>query len=438
MPAPDRAAGRCVRRGRVLRDAVDGAAAPGRGPRVRRRGLPAWRAPSASAPSWSGWSAPPAKPRLTAARPGCGAPCLGRCERGPVALFTVAGNQPETVATAPADAAEVVEHLERALAGTSLLPARGSAGPGETRLAHVRRSVPQAGGSGAPAPAPGGCRRPRQPRRLPGHRRLPGPPARAGAGAGGGDRGGHRLRAAGPRRRRLPHGTQVGRRRRAARPSPLHGVQRGRVGARHVQGPRAHGGRPVRDRRGDDDRGLRHRQPTTGTSTCAASTRCPPAGMANAIEQARAAGSWARTSSGSGVDFDIEIRRGAGAYICGEETALFNSIEGRRGEPRNKPPFPVEVGLFGKPTAGQQRRDAGQRPGHRARRRRGVRGRSARGLHGTKLFCLSGAVERPGVYEVPFGATLGELIGDGRRRGRGTDAAGRAAGRRSGRVRGPG
>ena len=54
---------------------------------------------------------------------------------------------------------------------------------------------------------------------------------------------------------------------------------------------------------------------------------------------------------GHGVAFDIEVRRGAGAYICGEETALFNSLEGRRGEPRNKPPFPVQRGLFGKPTA---------------------------------------------------------------------------------------
>ena len=53
---------------------------------------------------------------------------------------------------------------------------------------------------------------------------------------------------------------------------------------------------------------------------------------------------------GRGLRFDIELRKGAGAYICGEETALFNSIEGYRGEPRNKPPFPVDVGLFGKPT----------------------------------------------------------------------------------------
>ncbi len=72
--------------------------------------------------------------------------------------------------------------------------------------------------------------------------------------------------------------------------------------------------------------------------------------LANAIAQARAAGLLGDDVMGRGVRFDIEIRRGAGAYICGEETALFNSIEGKRGEPRNKPPFPVEAGLFGKPT----------------------------------------------------------------------------------------
>src|SRR5947199_3940524 len=72
--------------------------------------------------------------------------------------------------------------------------------------------------------------------------------------------------------------------------------------------------------------------------------------MSGAIAAARAAGLLGDNVMGAGFTFDIEIRRGAGAYICGEETALFNSIEGKRGEPRNKPPFPVEVGLFGKPT----------------------------------------------------------------------------------------
>src|SRR6202023_1527319 len=70
----------------------------------------------------------------------------------------------------------------------------------------------------------------------------------------------------------------------------------------------------------------------------------------HAVEQARARGLLGATVMGHAVRFDIEVRKGAGAYICGEETALFNSIEGLRGEPRNKPPFPAQAGLFRRPT----------------------------------------------------------------------------------------
>jgi NADH-quinone oxidoreductase subunit F len=106
----------------------------------------------------------------------------------------------------------------------------------------------------------------------------------------------------------------------------------------------------------------------------------------------------------------IEIRRGAGAYICGEETAIFNSIEGGRGEPRSKPPFPVDVGLFGRPTLVHNIETlANVLPivlhGGEAFARVGT-GDST----GTKLFCLSGHVARPGVYEVPFGTTLRSLL----------------------------
>ena len=108
--------------------------------------------------------------------------------------------------------------------------------------------------------------------------------------------------------------------------------------------------------------------------------------------------------------FDIELRRGAGAYICGEETALFESIEGKRGEPRNKPPFPVEVGLFGKPTVVNNVETLVNIPliltmGGEAYAQTGTEGST-----GPKLFCLSGHVARPGTYEVEFGATLRELI----------------------------
>ncbi len=129
-----------------------------------------------------------------------------------------------------------------------------------------------------------------------------------------------------------------------------------------------------------------------------------------AIESARARGFLGPDVAGVGFAFDLEIFRGAGAYICGEETAIFNSIEGYRGEPRNKPPFPVEAGLFHEPTVINNVEtlvnvlpivlDGG--PAFAAI--------GTQGSAGPKLFCVSGGVVRPGVYEVPFGATLRELI----------------------------
>ena len=135
--------------------------------------------------------------------------------------------------------------------------------------------------------------------------------------------------------------------------------------------------------------------------------------MLGAIEAARVAGYLGPSVAGSDFAFDVELRRGAGAYICGEETALFESIEGKRGEPRNKPPFPVEFGLFGKPTAINNVETLvnvlpilADGPGGGAR----FAATGTEGSTGPKLFCLSGHVARPGVYEVPFGTTLGQLI----------------------------
>jgi NADH-quinone oxidoreductase subunit F len=135
--------------------------------------------------------------------------------------------------------------------------------------------------------------------------------------------------------------------------------------------------------------------------------------MLHAIEAARAAGYLGASVMGSEFGFDIELRRGAGAYICGEETALFESIEGKRGEPRNKPPFPVEVGLFGKPTAVNNVETlvnvlAILEDGPGGGKRYAEIGTD--GSTGPKLFCLSGNVARPGVYEVRFGTTLGQLL----------------------------
>jgi len=124
--------------------------------------------------------------------------------------------------------------------------------------------------------------------------------------------------------------------------------------------------------------------------------------LQHAIDASRAAGLLGA--------FDIEIRRGGGAYICGEETAIFESIEGRRGEPRNKPPFPVHAGLFGKPTVVNNVETLANVPlivleGGDAFAQVGTAQST-----GTRLFCLSGCVRFPGIYEARFGITLRSLI----------------------------
>lgn len=132
--------------------------------------------------------------------------------------------------------------------------------------------------------------------------------------------------------------------------------------------------------------------------------------LQNAVNQARSRGLLGENILGKGMRFDIEIRRGAGAYICGEETALFNSIEGKRGEPRNKPPFPAQFGVFGKPTLANNVETLANLPHIILEGGDAFAAIGAGTSTGPKLFCLSGCVEKPGLYEVPFGTTLGELI----------------------------
>jgi NADH-quinone oxidoreductase subunit F len=132
--------------------------------------------------------------------------------------------------------------------------------------------------------------------------------------------------------------------------------------------------------------------------------------MAHAIEQARGHGFLGEDVGGKGVRFDIEVRRGAGAYICGEETALFNSIEGKRGEPRNKPPFPVQAGLFGKPTLVNNVETLVNVLDIVAGGGAAFAATGTQDSTGTRLFCLSGHVQEPGLYEVPMGTTLRALI----------------------------
>jgi NADH-quinone oxidoreductase subunit F len=134
------------------------------------------------------------------------------------------------------------------------------------------------------------------------------------------------------------------------------------------------------------------------------------AALQNAIDQATEARLLGEDILGEGITFDIEIRQGQGAYICGEETALFNSIEGFRGEPRQKPPFPTQAGLFGRPTVVNNVETLVNVLGIVMLGGDAFAGTGTSDSTGTRLFCLSGAIDRPGVYEVEFGTTLRELL----------------------------
>lgn len=140
--------------------------------------------------------------------------------------------------------------------------------------------------------------------------------------------------------------------------------------------------------------------------------------MQRAIDSVRENGLLGDNILGSGLQFNIEIRRGAGAYICGEETALFNSIEGYRGEPRNKPPFPTQSGLFRQPTVVNNVETLVNVPGIIREGGAAYAKLGTDNSAGTRLFCLCGHVARPGVYEIAMGTTLRRLI----------DLAGGAAG----------
>jgi NADH-quinone oxidoreductase subunit F len=303
-------------------------------------------------------------------------PCLGMCERAPAAFVVDAGSPVEQAVSGPVTRAE-----PRPVAAGAMPGPEAFAGP----VPHRRRTRPA---------APGGPHRPARPRRLPRRRRLRGaalardlgPEAVIEAGEGVGSR---RTRRGG-----IPDRPSSGRRCEASPTPALPGVQRRRVGARHVQGPHAHRERPVRVDRGAVDRCARHRCEQGYIYIRGEYPR------ARLTLQAALAACRARGLIGSGTGFELTLVRGAGAYICGEETAIFNSIEGYRGEPRNKPPFPFQAGLFGKPTVVNNVETLMNVPyilldGHATEHR---------------LYCLSGAVQRPGVYEVPHGETLGELI----------------------------
>jgi [NiFe] hydrogenase diaphorase moiety large subunit len=129
------------------------------------------------------------------------------------------------------------------------------------------------------------------------------------------------------------------------------------------------------------------------------------------LARRRAAGQLGHHVAGvEGFDFDIEIRMGAGAYVCGEETALIESLEGHRGEPRNRPPFPVDTGFLKQPTVVNNVETLASVTAIFARGAEWFRSSGSERSAGFKLFSVSGDCDHPGVYEFPFGITVADLL----------------------------
>jgi NADH-quinone oxidoreductase subunit F len=129
-----------------------------------------------------------------------------------------------------------------------------------------------------------------------------------------------------------------------------------------------------------------------------------------AIEEARAKGYLGTDILGSGIDVEVVLHAGAGAYICGEETALLDSLEGRRGQPRLKPPFPAVAGLYARPTVVNNVESIASVPSIISNGAQWFAGMGTDKSAGFGLFSLSGHVRRPGQYEAPLGITLRELL----------------------------
>ena len=319
-------------------------------------------------------------------------PCLGLCERAPAAMITRAGIEPETTVAAPVDAAGIAARLDGAGAKRGSTPS-------------VASSVPQAG-------------RPDARLRLLGRIGVVDPESLDDYRAHGGFRALERARAIGPRQviDEVTAANLVGRGGAAFPTGRKWAAVADQPAQPHYLVCNADESEPGTFK----DRVLMEGDPFAVVEAMAIEAFAVGASKAYLyirgeypLAEARIANAIAASrDAGLLGDLDIELRRGAGAYICGEETALFESIEGKRGEPRNKPPFPVEVGLFGKPTAVNNVETlvnvlqiVGEDGGADAYRAIGTEGST-----GPKLFCVSGNVAHPGVYEVEFGVTLGELL----------------------------
>ena len=198
----------------------------------------------------------------------------------------------------------------------------------------------------------------------------------------------------------LPHGDD--------REVPV--LQRRRVRARHLQGPRADAPQPAPADRGLHDRRLRRRCTARRSSTSAASTTRRPTSSTPPSPRPTPRATSARASWASGFGCTLVVHRGAGAYICGEETALLDSLEGKRGNPRLKPPFPANQGLYQGPTLINNVETLSNTPHIVVNGADWFRKHGTERSPGTKVVSVSGNVQTPGNYEIELGIPAREII----------------------------
>ena len=354
---------------------------------------------------------PAGEPRAGASATWHRSPCLGQCERAPAALFTIAGDPGSRFTDGPVTTTEVLRRLTERPRGLADVEEEEdpSTAPTPHRLSVLRRSIPQAGDPGLRLLARVGRI---DPTRLTDYLAHDG-------------------------YRALGHAVSIGPQRVVE--EVITAEVLGRGGAAFPAGRKwaaaaASPGRPKYIVCNADeaepgtfkDRAFLEEDPfaiveamtiagyVTGAEKGYLYIRgeypLGEARMANAIEKAREAGLLGDDVMDAGFRFDIEIRRGGGAYICGEGTALYESIQGNRGEPRNKAERSTTAGLFNKPTVINNVETLANIPwividGGSAYKSVGT----ARST-GHKLFSISGHVARPGVYETAFGITLRDLI----------------------------
>ncbi len=212
-------------------------------------------------------------------------------------------------------------------------------------------------------------------------------------------------------RRRVCDRHEVGIRPQCPRRRPVCALQRRRGRAGHLQRPGAADRMPRPGLRGHDHRGLRASAATPVSSICAGNTLTSAPSLKACWKAAGGRGLLGKAVLGhKGFDFDIRIQLGAGAYVCGEETALISSCEGLRGDPRNRPPFPAEKGYLGCPTIvnNVETFSAVSRILEKGAEWFATMGSER--TTGTKLLSICGDCRKPGVYEVPFGITARELL----------------------------